>query len=47
MKNLVLRHLCLTALLVAGITLAGCAGTRDNTQAQVAPAKHADMNTPF
>jgi hypothetical protein len=47
MKSLSLRCACL-ALLVAGLTLTGCAGTRDNAQqAQATPTKHADMNTPF
>jgi hypothetical protein len=50
MKTLSLRCLCLATLLVTGLTLTGCAGTRDNTQqaeAAPAPAKHVDMNTPF
>jgi hypothetical protein len=48
MTNVALRCLCLAALLVAGITLTGCAGTRNNAQAaDAAPAKRADMNTPF
>jgi hypothetical protein len=50
MKFLVLRCLCLATVLVAGVTLTGCAGTRDNAQqAQAAPlpARHVDMNTPF
>lgn len=47
MKTLSLRCLCL-ALLVAGLTLTGCAGTRNNAQqADAAPAKQVDMNTPF
>jgi hypothetical protein len=49
MTSLVLRCLCLATLLAAGLTLTGCAGTRDNAQQAhaAAPAKHVDMNTPF
>ena len=47
MKDLALRCCCLAVLLVAGATLSGCAGTRDNTQQASAPAQHVDMNTPF
>jgi hypothetical protein len=45
------RVLCLAALLLAGVTLAGCAGTRDNAQQADAadrPSTHgANMTTPF
>lgn len=49
MKSLALRCVFLATLLVAGVTLTGCAGTRDNAQQQAdaAPAHQVDMNTPF
>jgi hypothetical protein len=48
MKSPSLRCFRLAALLVAGLVLAGCAGTSDNAQhAQAMPTRHADMNTPF
>jgi hypothetical protein len=51
MKSFDIRNLGLALLVAAALATAGCAGTRDNAQAdaaaQPAPAKRASMDTPF